>query len=43
MNSAPATILDLAMLVALCVAIMAGVPVVFVLTGTAVLSACWES
>lgn len=37
MNSAPATILDLAMLVVLCVAIMAGVPVVFVLTGTAVL------
>ncbi len=36
MNSAPATILDLAMLVALCVAILAGVPVVFVLTGTAV-------
>ncbi|MCM0021214.1 MAG: TRAP transporter large permease subunit, partial [Tagaea sp.] len=36
MNSAPATLLDLAMLVTLCLAILAGVPVVFVLTGTAV-------
>jgi tripartite ATP-independent transporter DctM subunit len=36
MNAGPATILDLAMLVTLCVAILAGVPVVFVLTGTAV-------
>jgi tripartite ATP-independent transporter DctM subunit len=37
MNSAPATILDLAMLAALCGAILFGVPVVFVLTGTAVI------